>query len=559
MAERPVRVLLVEDDEDDYLLTRDLFGELPAGAYALDRVASFEEAVARLSGCPHDIFLVDYRLGRHTGLELLAAARSAGCPAPMIMLTGQHEREVDLEAMDAGAVDFLLKDRLDAGGLERSMRYALAQRRLQDQIRQANLLLEQRVRERTADLKTLNEALHAEIAERKRAEEKLRDADRRKDVFLATLAHELRNPLAPLTAAVQLIAADPDRREQIGQLAAMMSRQLDQLVRLIDDLLDVSRITSGKLNLRSEPANLAECIQGAIDQSRPLIESRQHTLHVDLSAEPLVVRGDKVRLAQIVSNLLINAAKYTPPGGRIELAASRRADDVEIVVRDNGIGIPLPMQSRIFQLFAQIDSSTTRSSGGLGIGLTIVKTLVEMHRGAIRAQSEGPGRGSTFTIRLPLIVAPPASAKDSAPDSVPAPAEPANGPLQELRVLVVDDNESAAHLMSRLLQKLGQEVHVASSGPVALTELPQLQPDIVISDVAMPGMSGYDLAREIRRLDLPQRPYLVAVTGYGQESDRQEALAAGFDKHLTKPVGVDTLEQLLRSSRSRKRSVNQPA
>jgi signal transduction histidine kinase len=550
MAERPVRVLLVEDDEDDYLLTRDLFDELPAGAYVLERVAAFDEAVARVLGCQYDVFLVDYRLGSHTGLELLAAARTAGCTAPMIMLTGQHEREVDLEAMDAGAVDFLLKDRLDAGGLERSMRYALAQRRLQDQIRQSNLLLEQRVRERTADQKTLNEALHAEIAERKRVEEKLLDADRRKDVFLATLAHELRNPLAPLTAAVQLIAADPDRGEQIGQLAGMMSRQLDQLVRLIDDLLDVSRITSGKLNLRTEPANLAECIQGAIDQSRPLIDSRKHALQVSIPEEPLVVRGDKVRLAQIVSNLLINAAKYTPPGGRIELTVVRAANEVEIVVRDNGIGIPRPMQSRIFQLFAQIDSSTTRSNGGLGIGLTIVKTLVEMHRGTIRAQSPGPGRGSTFTIRLPLMAAIPVSA--------PVQKEPAHGPLPELRVLVVDDNESAAHLMSRLLQKLGQEVHVASSGAVALDELPKVHPDIVISDVAMPGMSGYDLAREIRRLDLPQRPYLVAVTGYGQESDRQEALAAGFDKHLTKPVGVGTLEQLLRS-RGGGLQVNQPA
>jgi signal transduction histidine kinase len=550
MAERPVRVLLVEDDEDDYLLTRDLFDELPAGAYVLERVAAFDEAVARVLGCQYDVFLVDYRLGSHTGLELLAAARTAGCTAPMIMLTGQHEREVDLEAMDAGAVDFLLKDRLDAGGLERSMRYALAQRRLQDQIRQSNLLLEQRVRERTADQKTLNEALHAEIAERKRVEEKLLDADRRKDVFLATLAHELRNPLAPLTAAVQLIAADPDRGEQIGQLAGMMSRQLDQLVRLIDDLLDVSRITSGKLNLRTEPANLAECIQGAIDQSRPLIDSRKHALQVSIPEEPLVVRGDKVRLAQIVSNLLINAAKYTPPGGRIELTVVRAANEVEIVVRDNGIGIPRPMQSRIFQLFAQIDSSTTRSNGGLGIGLTIVKTLVEMHRGTIRAQSPGPGRGSTFTIRLPLMAAIPVSA--------PVQKEPAHGPLPELRVLVVDDNEPAAHLMSRLLQKLGQEVHVASSGAVALDELPKVHPDIVISDVAMPGMSGYDLAREIRRLDLPQRPYLVAVTGYGQESDRQEALAAGFDKHLTKPVGVGTLEQLLRS-RGGGLQVNQPA
>jgi len=262
-----------------------------------------------------------------------------------------------------------------------------------------------------------------------------------------------------------------------------------------------------------------------------------------LPSEGLMIQGDKVRLAQIVSNLLINAAKYTPRGGRIDLTVRREGREVIVAVRDTGIGIPPAMQGRIFDLFAQVDCSTTRSSGGLGIGLTIVRTLVEMHGGKIQATSEGAGKGSEFTVRLPLAGA-------ATPDRE-LPQHDDDGPLPELKVLVVDDNHSAAHLLSRLLQKLGQRVHVAESGPAALSQVPSIAPDIVISDVAMPGMSGYDLARRIRELHLPRRPYLVAVTGYGQESDRQEALAAGFDKHLTKPVGVSTLEQLVRSRSGR--------
>ncbi|HMC12119.1 MAG TPA: HAMP domain-containing sensor histidine kinase, partial [Pirellulaceae bacterium] len=303
------------------------------------------------------------------------------------------------------------------------------ERPLEEQIRQDDLQLKQRVEQRTAELQQLNATLQAEIAERKRVEEGLRDADRRKDEFLATLAHELRNPLAPLTSAIQLIAAEPQRLDQVLQLVGMMSQQLEQLGRLIDDLVDVSRITSGKLGLRSEPTALTEFIQGAIDQSRPLIDSSCHTLHVSLPQEPLVVQGDKVRLTQIVGNLLINSAKYTPPGGRIDLNVRREGPDVLISVRDNGIGIPPPMQARIFDLFAQVDSSTTRTTGGLGIGLAIVKALVEMHGGDIRAVSEGPGRGSEFTVRLPVAASDPAS----------RPSSPGSGdeqPLPGLKILL---------------------------------------------------------------------------------------------------------------------------
>jgi signal transduction histidine kinase len=542
MAEGPVRVLLVEDDDDDFLLTQELFAELPPGAYHLDRASHYEGALATLENCEHDLYLVDYRLGNRTGLELLQEALRQGCKAPMIMLTGQRDRELDLQAMQAGAADYLVKDRLDASALERSMRYALQQKRHAEAIRQVNQRLEERVRERTAELAELNEALRAEVAERRRVEEALRETDRRKDTFLATLAHELRNPLAPLTSATQLIQLVPDDKNQVRRLAGMMSRQLQQLVRLIEDLLDVSRISRGKLTLRRERVALREVIDLALDVSRPSIEAAAHALEMELPDEPLALDGDRVRLAQILSNLLINAAKYTPRGGRIQLKVHRDDDHVALEVRDNGIGIPPVALAKIFELFMQADGSMTRSHGGLGIGLTIVKTLVEMHGGSVKAESQGPGRGSVFMVRLPLAVSAPGAENASVETSAAAPSA-----LRTFRVLIVDDNEPAAYLLRRLLEKLDQQVRTASSATAALEFAPHFAPEVIISDIAMPGLSGYDLARQIRAMaDLPQ-PTLIALTGYGQESDRQQSYDAGFDYHLTKPVGLPALERLLSS------------
>ncbi|MCU0877260.1 MAG: response regulator [Pirellulaceae bacterium] len=548
-----IRVLLVEDDEDDYLLTKDLFTELPPGTYQLDRVADYASALRTLDECEHDVYLVDYRLGERTGLELIREAIGRGCFAPMIMLTGQREREVDLLAMQVGAVDYLVKDRLDVAALDRAIRYALRNKRLEEEIRQANQQLEQRVEQRTAELERVNAALQAEIAERLRAERALRDADRRKDEFLATLAHELRNPLSPLVAAAQLLAAEPQRLEQVQELAQVMTRQIEQLRQLIGDLLDVSRISSGKLVLRRDRLWLDEAIEAAVDVARPLMERAGHHFLVRRPPGPLRVEGDKVRLAQIVGNLLVNAAKYTPTGGRIELESEAEGSHAVIRIRDNGEGIPPEMLEQIFGLFNQVDSSNTRSHGGLGIGLTLVKTLVEMHGGTVAAYSAGRGEGSEFTVRLPLIC------EDVRADQPRQPSVGSSPPAAAatLRILVVDDNQSASHLLSRLLGKLGQDVLVANSAAEALEHIPKYAPQVVISDVAMPQMSGHELARSIRRLPLARQPTLIALTGYGQESDRREAMLAGFDRHLTKPIGFPELQELLQSLSAA--SVNQPS
>jgi CheY-like chemotaxis protein len=321
-----------------------------------------------------------------------------------------------------------------------------------------------------------------------------------------------------------------------------MMRQVQQLIRLIDDLLDVSRISRGKMILRRAAVDLNDVIDTALDVAQPLIQQAKHRLELDLPEQPLRLDGDKVRLAQVISNLLINAAKYTPPQGRIELTIRQSGNSAVIRVRDNGVGIPPEMLTKVFDLFTQVDTSHTRSHGGLGIGLTLVKTLVEMHGGTIEAHSEGTGFGSEFTVRLPLL--PKAEALPKPPESQPVPYAPQRN-VPAYRILIVDDNESAGYLLGRLLQKLGQHVHNVTSATAALEVIASLKPDILISDIAMPGMSGYELAAEIRTRKEGPQPTLIALTGYGRDTDREQAHAAGFDHHLTKPVDLEALEAFL--------------
>jgi signal transduction histidine kinase len=362
--------------------------------------------------------------------------------------------------------------------------------------------------------------------------ENLNETDQRKTEFLATLAHELRNPLAPLSNCVGLLKRGvPDQ----APVLKVMERQLHHMVRLVDDLLELSRISRGKVELRMEDLDIRRVVEAAVETSRPLVEKGHHRLGVELRDEPLCVRGDPVRLAQVVSNLLNNAARYTDDGGRIQLEA--HADDGEAVltVSDNGSGLTPEALAGVFDMFTQADASDTRAQHGLGIGLALVRNLMEMHGGVASARSDGPGLGSQFEIRLPLI--PSARLKQPA-------AAPTGTRQLSLRVLVVDDNRDAADTLSRLLDQAGATVRVAYNGPDALGLVERFEPDVLVLDLGMPGMSGLDVARQVRkRPGTP--PVLVALTGWGQSADRELTRFAGFRHHLTKPIDFAELHALL--------------
>ena len=377
-----------------------------------------------------------------------------------------------------------------------------------------------------------------DITDRKLAELALRDVDRRKDEFLAILAHELRNPLAPIRNSLHILRLT-SQNDPVGErVGDMMDRQVNHMVRLVDDLLEVSRITSGKIALRKERVDLAAILQNSMETSRPLIEAVDHHLTLAFPPEPLIVDGDPVRLAQVFANLLNNSAKYTDAGGEIGITVRREDGWAVISVRDTGAGIPREMLPSVFELFTQIDRHADRAQGGLGIGLTLVKSLVEMHGGTVQANSAGLGQGSEFVVRLPLV-------SDKRPAELSGTPEISTSLLKPRRVLVVDDNRDAAESMGILLKLLGADVHVAYSGAEALEALPAYRPDVVILDIGMPDMDGYEVARRIRRQPEFQKVTLIALTGWGQDKDRRQSQTAGFDYHLIKPADVDALQALL--------------
>jgi PAS domain S-box-containing protein len=378
------------------------------------------------------------------------------------------------------------------------------------------------------------------IGELQRAEEALREADRRKDEFLAVLAHELRNPLAPIRYAVAMARKDGRPESERMHAQAIIERQVEHMGRLLDDLLDVSRITRGTLILRRSTVDLATAVAAAQESARPLIESRGHALRVQLPAETLRLVADPVRLAQVLANLLINAAKYTDPGGRIELEARRTGGELTIAVRDNGIGISAEMMPRVFTLFAQASPALERSEGGLGIGLALVRGLLELHGGSVSAHSGGVGRGSEFLVRLPI-------GNPGDTDGVYETSAPTCAGARALRVLVADDNRDSAETCAALLKASGHEVSVAHTGREAFDIACRLEPDALLLDIGMPELNGYQLAQRIRGTSWGRRAMLIAITGWGQEQDKRRARAAGFDQHLTKPIDPNGLEVLLQT------------
>ncbi|HEY0554011.1 MAG TPA: response regulator, partial [Thermoanaerobaculia bacterium] len=447
-----------------------------------------------------DLVISDVMMPLLDGFGLLVAlradARTSGIP--VIMLSARAGEEARVEGLQAGADDYLTKPF--------SARELLA--------RVGGTLALARAR---------------------------READRRKDEFLATLAHELRNPLAPIRNGLQILRLAKDDPAAEESARAMIERQVQQMVRLIDDLLDLSRISRGKIELRRERIALEAAVQSAVETSRPLIEKSGHRLTLDLPAEPLFVDADLTRLSQVVANLLNNAAKYTEPGGDIRLAVTGGESGVTISVLDNGVGIPAPMLPQVFEMFTQVDRSLERSQGGLGIGLTLVKRLVEMHGGTVEARSGGHGLGSEFLIRLPLL----ATATTPTAAERPSHAEPAAGSGFKRRILVADDNVDSAASLEMMLGFMGNEVRTANDGLQAIAEAAAFRPDLILLDIGMPGMNGYDACREIRRQPWGQGIVIVALTGWGQDEDKRRSREAGFDQHLVKPVEPAALGGLL--------------
>jgi two-component system CheB/CheR fusion protein len=380
-----------------------------------------------------------------------------------------------------------------------------------------------------------------DISDRKREEQKLRQADRSKNEFLATLAHELRNPLAPIRNVVQILQIKEAGNAGIGEALEIIERQVQQMTRLIDDLLDLSRITADRLQLRRQPIDLGEVLRAAVETAQPLISANGHKLVVSEPKPPLTVDADLTRLAQVVSNLLINAAKYTPRGGRIQLQARRSGRDVVVTVRDNGTGIARDMLPRIFDLFMQGGRENHGSHEGLGIGLALARRLAQMHGGTLGASSAGPGKGAEFTVRLPLVAGGTARKRESRT------ARPAA--VASLRVLVVDDNRASAGSLRTLLQLVGHDVRVANHGAQALRLAAEFRPHAVLLDIGLPKMTGYEVARRLRHQPRGSGLQLIAVTGFGQVSDRERSRLAGFDHHLVKPVEIPELLRLLEHRR----------
>lgn len=389
-----------------------------------------------------------------------------------------------------------------------------------------------------------------DIHDQKQMQDQLREADRLKDEFLATLAHELRNPLAPIKNSVQFLRMSGGVQANGNHAAEIIDRQVNHLVRLVDDLLEVSRITRGRVELRKEAIELIAIVNNAVETSKPVIDAAGHDLEVSLPLETLTLDADPVRLSQVLANLLNNAAKYTDPGGKIWLTARREADEVVVSVRDTGVGIPSAILPHIFEMFVQADRSLGRSQGGLGIGLTLAQTLVKQHGGRIEARSEGPGRGSEFIVRLPLR-------KEQTAEEAGAPTpDDSVAASNALRILVVDDNKDSAESLSMCLGLSGHRVEMVHQGLAALETAFAYRPDVIVLDIGLPDIDGYQVATRLRQQPAFAQVLLIALTGYGQEEDRQRCFDAGFDEHMVKPADPALLEETLAMHFHERRGVN---
>jgi signal transduction histidine kinase len=522
------RILLVEDET----LLRGHLARVLSDEYIVDTAGNGKEALESVMRSPPALVVTDIVMPEFDGIGLLKALRSMHHTwmIPVLLISGRAIHEQRIEGYKEGADGYLAKPYT-----EHELRACIG-----------SMLQSARRREEAARSEAIEQTEQQALAERaallESITEQLRQADQRKNEFLAILAHELRNPLAPLRNGLHILKLRSDADPTVSQTVSMMDRQMTHLVRLVDDLLDVSRITRGKLELRQRKVLLTEVLGHAVESARAFIESHRHELTVEIRAEHLLVDGDPDRLAQVFSNLLFNAAKYTAAGGHITLSLDRENDEAIIAVQDNGVGIPPHALAQVFEMFSQVRSGEVRGAEGLGIGLSLVRTLVQMHCGTVCAFSDGPGRGARFTVRLPLTEGPVTSAV-----TAPAPSPAAQNRGQ--RVLVVDDNTDAAASLALLLKMEDYEVCTAADGEEAIEQARTFGPHIIFMDLAMPRLDGLEAARRIRALPEGGHVRIVALTGWGQEADRQRTRDAGMDHHLIKPVSLDALQNVLRGLR----------
>lgn len=551
----PVNILIVDDEPKNLSVLESV---LDHPGYRLVRAGSGEEALMALMNDEFAVLILDVRMPGMSGFEVaqLVKERRKTANIPILFLTAYYNEDQHvLEGYGSGAVDYLHKpvnaavlrskvavfselhrSRLALEDANRQLLSEIAERRkAEGELNELNASLDRRVQERTQELQV--------------SEQKLLEANRKKDEFLATLAHELRNPLAPVRNALEVLKIpdiDGDKRAWAMQL---IDRQILQLSRLIDDLMDANRIGQGRIELQREVFSLTDLVSEAVENARPLMDEHEHQLRVAMADKRIELFGDRMRLVQALVNLLSNAAKYTQCKGQIELSVEAQGGNAIISIADDGIGIAPSHTDSIFEMFSQVEGALTRSRGGLGIGLALTRKLVQLHGGSVQAFSEGLGRGSRFVVTLPLYEQ---KADENQTSALPVDELQAPGSVSKLRILIADDNVDSAESLAALLQLLGHELMTVFDGEAAVHAARDLLPDLVILDIGMPKMNGFDACRAIRTMPHGRTCTIAAVTGWGQSQDLERSRQSGFDRHLVKPVQLDKLYPLLDQALARR-------
>jgi signal transduction histidine kinase len=547
VADLPINILIVDDEPKNLVVLETVLG-LPG--YRLVRAESADQALLALVAEEFALLILDVRMPGMSGLELAQTikGRKKTARVPIIFLTAYYNEDQQvLEGYGSGAVDYLHKP-VNAPVLRAKVAVFAELHRKSREIEISNRALLAEVAERQRAerrLQELNDNLDRLVTERtqtlRQLESELREAGRRKDEFIATLAHELRNPLAPVRNAVYILQHE-DAGTYAQRARDIIARQVKVMARLVDDLMDVSRINRGHIELRLERIDLATVIQQAVEAGRPFIEEGGHALVLDIPKEPLPIEVDPTRLSQVLVNLLANAAKYTDPGGRIELGVQRDDAAIGITVKDNGVGIAAEHLRSVFDMFAQVEDVLSRSRGGLGIGLSLVKHVIELHGGQVEAQSPGIGAGSTFVITLPAQQGMPLARADGESACDPQATSDGN---RSLKILVVDDNHDGAESLAGLLLLLGHDVRTVHDGEAAVVEATRYRPDVILLDIGLPGVDGYEVCRRIRRQPWGAQTRVIALTGWGDREAQCRSQEAGFDVHLVKPVDESSLQHAL--------------